>query len=92
MKDKIAAILLLIFLGFLGAHRMYMRRFKSGIIIFLLTATGIIMFATYPAIYPQAGPLYRGIAALSLVAASVWCLIDLFLILFGVIKRSNGKV
>ena len=80
MKNKAIAILLLVFLGFFGTHRMYLRRFKSTAIMFLLTVIGIAMFAIYPVFYPQAGPLYRGFAALLLVIVTCWCLIDFFLI------------
>ena len=74
-KSALVAYLLWLFLGWLGAHRFYLRRYLSGFIMFVLWAVGTLLTIIF------VGYLVLAIPVL------VW-LIDLFLIP-GIVRRFN---
>ncbi len=48
MKKRIIAILLAFFVGLIGAHKFYLNQNGRGIMILLLTLTGVGMIVTVP--------------------------------------------
>jgi TM2 domain-containing membrane protein YozV len=66
-KSTGAAYLLWFFLGGLGAHRFYLGRVGSGVVMFVLFVVGWIT-------------LVAGIGAIFLVVVGIWVLVDAFLI------------
>jgi TM2 domain-containing membrane protein YozV len=76
-KSRTTAGLLWFFLGWAGAHRYYMGKIGTGILMLLLFIAGM---ATY----------FIGVGIFVLSALSLWLFIDLILILTGKFKDKNG--
>lgn len=74
-KSAVVAYLLWFFLGWLGAHRFYLRRYLSGLIMFALWAVGTLLTVVFVGYIVLAVPVF------------VW-LVDLFLIP-GMVQRFN---
>ena len=83
-KKKGIALLLLFFLGYLGAHRFYLGRPKTGVLYLL--ALGILGIG--PNVLPDIFT-YEVLSVIAVIFAIAWIL-DLFLLLFGVLKDGNG--
>lgn len=48
MKQRIFAILLCFFLGLIGAHKFYINQNKRGLLILVLTLTGVGLIISLP--------------------------------------------
>ncbi|MBU2958069.1 TM2 domain-containing protein [Paracoccus sp. 1_MG-2023] len=66
-KSPVAAYLLCLFLGWFGAHRIYLGRTGSGVAMLIMSLTGIVLSVL---ILPLA----------LLVVTGIWAFVDLFLI------------
>ena len=101
-KDMVVGYLLWFFLSGFGAHRFYMKRVGSAIaqlllfwISFIILMIGVVVVAVGDESgdldMMAAGGVAMMIGALPLIAASIWILVDAFL-LHGWIKDHNQKV
>ncbi len=77
-KHMVLAYVLWFFLGAFGAHRMYINRTMSGIIMAILT---VISWIT----------LYIIIGGFGLIIVTIWWVIDAFLIM-GWVERHNNHL
>ena len=77
-KSRLSLILLAFFLGPFGAHRFYVGKIETGIVMLVLTIVG---YAT----------LGLGIGLILLGIVTVWILIDLFLAITRKFKDSKGE-
>jgi hypothetical protein len=78
-KYKSLSYLLLAFLGALGAHRLYLRRIKSGLALAGYSIASVFFEVMLPAIFPDMS--YKALDMISvLLAAPVWVILiyDLF--------------
>ncbi|WP_405403789.1 TM2 domain-containing protein [Paracoccus sp. Ld10] len=66
-KSPLIAYLLLIFLGWVGAHRFYLRKTGSAATMLVLWVVGLMTIAA-------------GIGLIILAAIGIWAFVDLFLI------------
>ena len=81
-KYKVVALLLAVFLGNLGIHRMYIRRPKTG----CLELVGVVVVSWLEMIW------HTGILELISIIAIIWCRLDFFLILFGGLIPAEERV
>lgn len=72
------AALLAFFLGMLGIHRFYLGKVGSGVVMLLLSFIGGITLSFF-------------VGAILLLIVAFWSVIDFFLILFNVLKDSEGR-
>lgn len=77
-KSKVAAALLNFFFGTLGAHRFYLGKIGTGILMLLLTIIGAATAVFY------VGWVFVGIVG-------IWDLIDFIVIIIGRMKDGQGK-
>lgn len=85
-KNKLIALLLCLFVGWLGVHRYYMGRVGSGVAMLLLYLTGFVAFLFTIR--------YRGLyvlAAMAFIGYFVWWIIDLISIATGKMKDGEGR-
>lgn len=73
----IVALLLCIFVGGLGIHRMYLGHTSSGVTMLMLSVIGVVTYLFC-------------IGALLLMAVGIWALIDLILIATGNLGPTDG--
>lgn len=78
MKSMVAAYVLWLFLGYLGAHRFYMGRIPSGVGMLLLNLISLVLTIVL-------------IGYIGILACFVWWVIDAFLIPSWV-NRHNASV
>lgn len=76
-KSMLVAYLLVIFLGTLGLHRIYLGKSISGILQLLLTAIGSVTLLFLVGVIP-------------LLIVALWVFVDLFLTYFMVSKYNNN--
>lgn len=98
-KKKGVAILLWIFLGSLGAHRFYVGRIWTGLIMLLLWAFNTIiavsssltilggMDITAYLMFLSSAPLAWG----ALIVHGIWCFVDIVMLLTNSLTDSNGR-
>lgn len=72
------AYLLWFFLGMFGAHRFYLGRTTSAVIILVLTIVSIFL-------------TFVGIGLITILIPSIWVLIDIFLIP-GMVRQYNNQL
>lgn len=77
-KNKVIALLLVIFLGGLGLHRFYLGRIQSGLLMLGLSIVGGLTSAI-------------GIGEAVLLIVSIWCLVDLIALCIGKLTDAEGK-
>jgi len=85
-KNQLAALLLCLFVGWLGVHRYYLGRVGSGVAMLLLYLSGFVAFLFTIR--------YRGLyvlAAIAFVGFFVWWIIDLISIATGKMKDGEGR-
>ncbi len=68
-------------LGFVGAHRFYVRKFKSAITM--------VMLFTFTIILDQ---LESKFFALTSITLGIWLFIDIIMIFYGKFKDSQGQI
>ena len=77
-KSKGVAILLVLFLGYFGIHRFYLGHVVSGICMFVMCVTGLILTT-----------VFIGFGILAVV--ELWAIIDLILICVGSLTAKDGR-
>lgn len=77
-KSKLIALLLVLFLGGLGLHRIYIGRRNSGLIMLGLSILGSITTAF-------------GVGEAVLFLVSVWCFVDLIALCIGKLTDAQGR-
>lgn len=77
-KSKLVALLLCLFLGTLGLHRIYIGRTQGGLLMLGLTIVGWI----------TAG---LGIGGALTLAISIWALVDLVCLCIGKLTDAQGR-
>ncbi|MDD5127137.1 MAG: NINE protein [Dehalococcoidales bacterium] len=89
-KGVWTAWLLWLLLGFCGAHRFYLGRFRSGMVMLILAVfviTGFIMSLVFHVI----GPLYGTAIGLAILVLLIWPFVDIFL-LPGMLRAERERV
>lgn len=66
-KSPVVAYLLLIFLGFFGAHRFYLGKTGTAITMLILSVLGFLSVVVMVGVF-------------LLAAVGIWCIVDIFLI------------
>lgn len=79
-KSRLAATLFAWFLGIFGAHRFYVGRAGTAVVMLIL---GIVGFATVW--IPFVGPIF-------LVAVGIWAFVDFLIAVTGNMRDGNGKL
>ena len=85
-KNQLMALLLCLFVGWLGVHRYYMGRVGSGVAMLVLYLSGLVAFLFTIR--------YRGLyvlAAMAFIGFFVWWIIDLISIATGKMKDGEGR-
>lgn len=77
-KSKLIALLLVLFLGGLGLHRIYIGRRNSGLIMLGASILGGITSAI-------------GVGEAILFIVSCWCLVDLVALCIGKLTDAQGR-
>ncbi|MDO5643583.1 MAG: TM2 domain-containing protein, partial [Paracoccus sp. (in: a-proteobacteria)] len=77
-KSPVVAYLLLVFLGWFGAHRFYLGQTGTAITMLILTILGALTFVMIIGIF-------------MLAAVGIWCVIDIFLIP-GMIQKDKDTI
>jgi TM2 domain-containing membrane protein YozV len=89
--------LLVFFLGIFGAHRFYLGKKVTAVVMLLLAIFGIVSYVfSLTLLHDSAFSIWVGIAILaglaSLLAVSIWALIDFILVVSGRMKDENGGI
>ena len=82
-KDFVAALLLCVFIGFLGAHRFYVGRPVTAVLM-LLTFGGFLILLFLPLLVSAV------LMLLTLGGLYIWATIDLVYIVVGRFEDKNG--
>ncbi len=77
-KSKLVALLLVLFLGGLGLHRIYLGRTQGGLVMLALTIIGTITSGL-------------GVGGAFLGIVSIWCLVDLIALCIGKLTDAQGR-
>ena len=77
-KNKLAALLLCLFLGTLGLHRIYIGRKQGGLLMLALTVVGWLTSGL-------------GIGGALTLAVGIWALVDLVCLCIGKLTDAEGK-
>lgn len=96
-KSRRAITLLAFFIGIFGAHRFYLRKFRTATLMLILAIFGIAGYSLALAIIAHPTfPISIGIVALvgliSLLAVSIWALVDFILAVSGHMKDKEGRL
>jgi TM2 domain-containing membrane protein YozV len=86
-KSKLIAFLLCFFWGGLGAHRFYVGKTGTGVLMLLFTMPSVIIF--YATRDIEKASTITGISAILMVIFGIWVLIDLIRIITGSFIESN---
>jgi TM2 domain-containing membrane protein YozV len=77
-KSKVVALLLCLFLGSMGLHRIYLGHIVTGVMLIILNVIGVILSAIY-------------IGYIFTVIAGIIEVVDFFRIIFGGLKDKEGR-
>ncbi len=77
-KSKLVALLLVLFLGGLGLHRIYIGRTQGGLVMLALSIVGTITSGL-------------GVGGALLGIVSIWCLVDLIALCIGKLTDAQGR-
>ena len=100
-KSRLAASLLAIFLGWVGAHRFYVGKIGTAVAMLLLGVASIIcaigiVFVAVTDYEAETPPLlfwiFYGLAYVLSFAVGIWALIDFIIAVTGNFKDSQGKI
>jgi TM2 domain-containing membrane protein YozV len=96
-KSRMVTTLLVFFLGIFGAHRFYLGKKVTAVVMLLLAIFGIVSYVfSLTLLHDSAFSIWVGIAILaglaSLLAVSIWALIDFILVVSGRMKDENGGI
>jgi len=89
-KSRLAATLLAFFIGQFGAHRFYLRKMGTAIIMLILWIVGFLGWL--PLIYPAFSLVGMGIGLTCLIAVSIWAFVDFIFAVSGHMKDKEGKL
>ncbi len=100
-KSRLAVTLLAAFLGWVGAHRFYMGKIKTAVVMLLLGIAPIVcvigMFVV-AAVYveqedaPVLFWVFYGLAYVFGFAVGIWALVDFIIAVTGNFKDSQGRL
>jgi TM2 domain-containing membrane protein YozV len=105
-KSRLTATLLAVFLGVFGAHRIYLEKMPSAVVMLILgisgsSILGIMLSVRFDAVAPRVlvpppfgiGVVGTGIVAAIIVfaVAGVWAFVDFIFIVSGKMKDRDGK-
>ena len=79
--SRLATVLLAFFLGIFGAHRFYIGRTRTAIVMLILSI-----------FYLTTVRLWGMIMFIPLAVAGLWALIDFIFAVFGIMKDREGKL
>lgn len=106
-KSRLTATLLAVFIGVFGAHRIYLERMPSAVVMLILgisgsSILGVMSSVRFDAVDPRVlvPPLFGvGMTGMGIVAAiivfavdGVWAFVDFILIVSGKMKDRDGKL
>jgi hypothetical protein len=100
-KSRLATSLLAIFLGGLGAHRFYVGKVGTAVVMLLIGIASLIcqfgaMFTSMVTPYEDELPplwfLFWGLSMVFGAAVGVWALIDFIIAVTGNFRDSQGKI
>ena len=100
-KSRLAVTLLAVFVGWLGAHRFYMGKIGTAVIMLLLGVAAAVcyfgmMFVTITGSDEAEAPLlwflFWGLSGLFGMAVGIWALIDFIIAVTGNFRDSQGKI
>jgi len=80
-KSRRATVLLALFLGIFGAHRFYIGKTRTAIVMLILS---ILYLATVR--------FWGMIMVIPLAIVGLWAFIDLIFAVFGIMKDKEGKL
>ena len=83
-KSRLITTILAFFLGILGAHRFYVGKFGTAIVMLVLTVVGIIF-----QVIPLGFTNWIGTACM--VAVGIWAFIDFIFAILGKFTDTQGK-
>ncbi len=79
-KSRLATVLLTFFLGIFGAHRFYIGRTITAIVMLVLSVAYLFVVRMW------------GYAVIFLGIAGLWALVDFILVVSGLMKDNNGRL
>jgi hypothetical protein len=100
-KSRLAASLLAVFLGGLGAHRFYTDKIGTAVVMLLMGVASLVcqfgaMFISMATPYEDELPplwfLFWGLSMVFGAAVGIWALIDFIIAVTGNFKDSQGKL
>ena len=78
-RSRLATVLLTIFLGIFGAHRFYMGKTKTAIVMLILSISYLATVRLW------------GIMIISLAVVGLWAFIDFIFAISGIMKDREGR-
>ena len=104
-KSRLTATLLAVFLGVFGAHRIYLEKMPSAVVMLILGISGssilgvmasVRFYSVDPGVLAvPAGVEFFGVGIVAAViifaVAGVWAFVDFILIVSGKMKDKDGK-
>ena len=79
-RSRLATVLLTIFLGIFGAHRFYIGKTRTAIVMLTLSILYLITVR------------FWGIAIISLAVVALWTFIDFIFAVAGIMRDREGKL
>ena len=79
-KSRLTTVLLTCFLGIFGAHRFYIGKTKTAIVMLILSIFYLVTVR------------FWGIVIISLAVVGLWALIDFIFAVSGIMKDREGKL
>jgi len=104
-KSRLTATLLAVFLGVFGAHRIYLEKMPSAVVMLISgisgsSILGVMVSVRFYSVDPGVLPVPAGVeffrvgivaAVIIFAVAGVWAFVDFILIVSGKTKDKDGK-